>query len=536
MSDIFTDQPSDAGGVSARQGFKFQDHVAAGFALQMIRDVELVRIECETADDILLVWMVDGREKYEYVQVKTTEGSSKYSKKEILRRDPAGSNPTSLAEKSLICDKYCAAPLFRIISKRDVNNYLRPLKIDRLSAGRANVQSIASDLVTKYKTNSPNDKNLEYWAMNLFWEVRGGTYEVKACNLQLLAQLADHHGANPTHPHCLDIYNDILGKVITAAEASSVTEAENKVLMRSDILDWWKEHLKNTSVAAMKSSKPYRITTDAFFVELELPPDSEFDPYLVSYDAQFERKKWRDIQMAAYLANWLPEIALKASELVGVDHLRMRQKFHDAVKRIENDTAVEAEKLLAETLLHSLLRHYNNSEPIACKIFYKSTTGVKSFANAHIIHGKTDELWLGRSELAKAVNFEDVVDAVMKGLTAALDTDFLKEERETILTLREPQHLLPTSLEKALRHNAPIDDLIAVLCIPILIAYESTVIGEGYSADYRTMLAQEIIARYQTLASKIPDDVAEIKLQVFLLPIENVEKLVQLFDEQMRGV
>jgi hypothetical protein len=42
---------SDAGGVAARQGFKYQDHVAAFFVLAMIDDERLLRVECESADD-----------------------------------------------------------------------------------------------------------------------------------------------------------------------------------------------------------------------------------------------------------------------------------------------------------------------------------------------------------------------------------------------------------------------------------------------------------------------------------------------------
>ncbi|MCF7699224.1 HamA C-terminal domain-containing protein [Loktanella sp. M215] len=535
LNDNNTEKSSDAGGVSARQGFKFQDHVAAGFALQMIRDAELLRVECETADDICLIWLLDGSEVYEYIQVKTTESSSKYSKTELLKRVPSGKNPTSLAEKSLICDKHCDAPLFRFVSKRDVNDYLKPLKLARTLSARSAVDLIAADLAKKYNTKSKKSKGLDYWAKKLLWEVLDGIPVVRDRNLQVLANLADQGGANPTHPHCLSIYDDLLKKVVEAAEASSITHAEKKVISRDQILDWWSGHLKQTSAAALKTSKPYRISTDAFFVELEIDSGKELNPTLVGYDVRFERKVWRATQLASYLATWLPEIALKPSELVGIGHLQLKQKLTDAVKRIENHAHIDLETLLAESLLHSLLRHYHNSEPIACKIFYKSSSGVKSFANSHIIHGKTDELWLGRSELARAANFDDVVDATMEGLSAALDTDFLKAEREAVLTLREPQHLLPTSLESALQKNAPIDDLLAVLCVPILIAYESTVIGCGFSEDYQSKLSQEVMTRYGALTSRIPTNTTEIRISVFFLPIENVDNLITLFAGEIRG-
>ena len=40
---------SDAGGVAARLGFKYQDHVAASFVLDMIGDPNVLQVECEIA-------------------------------------------------------------------------------------------------------------------------------------------------------------------------------------------------------------------------------------------------------------------------------------------------------------------------------------------------------------------------------------------------------------------------------------------------------------------------------------------------------
>lgn len=84
---------SDAGGVAARRGFKYQDHVAAFFVLAMIDDPRLARVECETADDIFLFWKTGETEYPEYVQVKTTEGDRKWTKDEVTTRSPPKNQP-----------------------------------------------------------------------------------------------------------------------------------------------------------------------------------------------------------------------------------------------------------------------------------------------------------------------------------------------------------------------------------------------------------------------------------------------------------
>ena len=48
-------ESSDAGGVAARLGFRYQDHVAAMIVLQMIDDRRILQVECETSDDITLL-------------------------------------------------------------------------------------------------------------------------------------------------------------------------------------------------------------------------------------------------------------------------------------------------------------------------------------------------------------------------------------------------------------------------------------------------------------------------------------------------
>jgi Cap4 dsDNA endonuclease len=309
---------SNAGGVAARQGFKYQDHVAAFFVLAMIADPRLQRVECETADDILLIWKDGAAEFPEYVQVKTTENDKKWSQAEITQRAvPKSKNPTSLIEKSLLCDKEAAGALFRIVSKRDVNRTLMCLKLDRDNRQRASAAfELSKKLAKKWTTKSQNGNDLAYWTKAVFWHVGGEIESIQARNRQYLAGLADRHGANPTHAHADRIYDDLLAKVDAAAVASKVTAADKKIITREQALEWWSIHLQETEAARQKTSKPYRVHGDVFFAELHQLSEADVRRALASYDARFEQKKWRSLQLANYLVDWLPEIALKASDLV----------------------------------------------------------------------------------------------------------------------------------------------------------------------------------------------------------------------------
>ena len=60
--------PSNKGGPAARQGFKYQDHVAVSFIFKMLRDSSYTQVECETADDIVAVFPVS----YTHLTLPTT--------------------------------------------------------------------------------------------------------------------------------------------------------------------------------------------------------------------------------------------------------------------------------------------------------------------------------------------------------------------------------------------------------------------------------------------------------------------------------
>jgi hypothetical protein len=395
---------------------------------------------------------------------------------------------------------------------------------------------LGEKLLKKYSTKSANGNDLVYWTKHVVWQVAGEIEALKATNEQNLANVAETFGANPTHSHVRTIYHDLLSMVDEAATASKTTEPEKKVLTREHLLGWWNKHLQDTDAAQQRTSKPYRLGSEPFFAELHELTEASIRRALTSYDVRYEQKKWRSLQLADHLVDWLPEIALKASDLVSVQHLMMRQKTREAVRSIRQHSELTPEHLVAETLIHAIMRQTLGSEPIACKLFYASPTGLKSFTSAHIVHRTdADELWLGRARVATAESYAEMIDEVLDQLQHVLDPDFLKNERQTILTLREPQHLLPTTLEAALSRHAPIDDLMNALCIPVLIGYDSAVLGGGYADDYKMRLIDEVRKAYEELKPRLPGSLVQIKVHIFLLPIECVKTLSGQFAELMQA-
>lgn len=521
---------SDAGGVAARVGFKFQDHIAAMFVLEMLSDRRLRQVECETSDDIAVVRTTTAGPSIEYIQVKTTDGNSKWTLKEITQRTTKG-RPTSLIEKSLLCDEGLSDATFRLVTSRPPNSGLgvliQPMR-DRDPLGE--IASLAARLHDKYRTTiSANGRDLDFWARNTVWEVHSSSDAVAMRNLQTISRLAEERGANPTNSHTKDIYNELLRMVEEAASASR-TNKDAKIISHGAATNWWLTKIAESQDRQRTTSKPYRARGGKFFVQVHEFREDVYRRYASGYDAQYERRVWRGEQLARYLADWVPEVSLKASELPEIDQLNLRRKLEDGFRAIRADSTLDSNLLLGETLLHAVLRHFFASEPIACKIFHRSPSGDGVTRNAHIVHSSDgDQVWLGRTYLFRGANWDEMLDRAMNVLAEALKTEVLVEEREIILQLREPQHLLANSLEDALDRDAPIDALLQVLCLPILIAYESAVLGSGHSEDYQTKLRDEVESRSKSLLSALPGSLDEVQVHVFLVPVLNLDVLIAQF-------
>src|SRR5258708_6084977 len=97
--------PLDEGGPIARTGFTYQDEVAVSFVIEMLRTPALLKIHCETHDDILLVWGTQGGNAAEFVQVKAGEADKLWSVADLCRRDGRACG-RSVYERSLARDAY----------------------------------------------------------------------------------------------------------------------------------------------------------------------------------------------------------------------------------------------------------------------------------------------------------------------------------------------------------------------------------------------------------------------------------------------
>lgn len=526
---------SNAGGVAARQGFRYQDHVAVSFLIDMIGDETLLEVHCETHDDIVLVWRDGAGPRYEYVQVKTTEDDKKYSKTEIYERDNK-KEKTSLIEKSLLCDKgHCSNPIFRIVSRRDVANSLTPLTIPiNQRATLPTFSPLQEAISKKYKTTSDGGKNLSYWTANVLWNVAGAQEAIISTSHSKIGRLADSEGANPPWQLVTDGYQELLIQADSAALASKLHEPNKKIISRANIRKWWNNFLTKTKSYHHRNAKPYDSNIDKFLVEFIDLEEEIIKRHLVGFEAQFEETRWRTQELADHLLDCLPEVTLKASELAQIAPSRMRQKVKTAVDRVSHlNHTITLSQLLGDTLLHIALRQKFGSEPIACRVFEKGLDGHTTFSNAHIIRRENDELWLGKSRLATDIEYKQIINSMLTELSEHIKTTFLRKETEIIIALREPMHLRYNGIDGLLTRSTPISELLKSTWFCLLIAYDSDVISTGCEG-YRERILSEANIRYEELKEQMKLNLETSKIAIFLVPLDSVELLLTEFNNLLK--
>lgn len=535
---VLITSPSNKGGPAARQGFKYQDHVAVSFIFKMLRDSSYSQVECETADDIVAVFHRTGQWVNEYIQVKTTEGDNKWNWQEVVALEGIKAD-SSLLHKSLKCDVRPGLARFRIITKRDVAKILEGFKTElekRVLPDSTTERGLA--LVKKFKKfASPQNRDFSYWVENCVWQVYGDVEALEAVNIKTLSQLAEGLGNRPNFTQLQAIYEEFLEMADKAATASVKTAAATKIILREPARAYLKKLLDEADDKSTATAKPYKKRPDQFLVEFHTSTEEGLLQSFSGFDVRYALRKWRYDSFAKHLIEWLPEFSLKASEIVNILAHNAEAILARSINAF-SDSELPRDRLIAELILHAILRSRQNSEPVACKVFYKSAGKLSEFGNAHIVQvpGQDDQLWLGLARLIDAGAMDKTLEQICEVLDQTISETVLSAEREIIINLREPLHHQPKAdaFNQALHRNSSVDDMLNVLCFPILLTYDSGALSSGWLAEYVNHLKTEIETHFSTFTTQLPENIKQVKVMVFLVPMESIEQLTEAFNARCR--
>jgi len=249
--------PLETGGIIARDGFLFQDHVAAQYCIQMLTDCDLLEVRCESQDDITLIGENQGSSYVEFIQVKGNQLNQLWSLAKVCERD--GKIGTSMIERLFANDRFNEASRFRIVTRRDVNKELRILKLPLKSPSRtptdADHQSLCDGVEKRYPNlTSKKGNNISHLVSQTCWEVAHSTEVLEEKNQGVLRNYIENKGIYLIGSQIGAIYQAILQRVQDAACADWKVNSEQKKILFEDFLEWIDQTIQATKDAISTSA------------------------------------------------------------------------------------------------------------------------------------------------------------------------------------------------------------------------------------------------------------------------------------------
>ena len=264
--------------------------------------------------------------------------------------------------------------------------------------------------------------------------------------------------------------------------------------------------------------------------------DLSLRPGLSGLCVGYEREEWRASQFAQHILEWLPEFALKHSELVDINSGNAVQLIRNAARRVYESKKFENRGEFGELFLHAAIREVFNSIPAISKIFYKTAQNetVKGFDAVHVV-GPPDnlELWLGEAKFY--TDIDAAVSAVVAELEAHTETDYLRGEFLLIKGKIDPSWPHAAALEAMLSENKSLDEIFSRACIAVLLTYDSLCLTQQFKCDaaYAAAFESEVRRHHATFAGRnLPQ---EMDIHLFLLPLNTKEKLLKCLDEKLKS-
>lgn len=554
--DLEVMDASNTGGVGAKHGFLYQDYAAAFYLLKMLRDKRLKAVRCEVTDDIDLIY----DDYIEYVQVKSTDGNSKWNLKEFCATSPAKKvkgkklkkPQDSILHKSLACDdKDSTKAKFRILTTRDVSSNLTYLRIERDSReSKPGKDKIITSLAGKLNNfTSPNNNDAKYWVENAFWHVVPSLKELELeCTVMILTGAADIGVYIDPEKGPKQILNEILSTLTKKSATSKKTyTASEKSYLRKNFITWFEEEINDMENKGVSHKKIYsRKTEDLKPVLVEL-----VDLYDITLENKvgmglkqsYEKNNYRYEYIAKTLKNWIPELLLNPDEYANSSGSNFYRQFSLIAERLDKHTE-NIQAFIGRLLLHATIRYYSKSQPIPATLYIEDDNDTyKAFDNIHIVKFDNlgDELWMGFSALVADSDIDKCAEKIAKELTDLVSNDFTLQ-KEKILNIKQDNYLIKHDVNEILDPSSSLDDHKDRFRFVIFIGYESNILhtkktNKNMKGNYLEEVIEDVKKRFEKTIEKIlseDDYFEEIKITIYIYPTPCIKTLTDTIEKELK--
>jgi Cap4 dsDNA endonuclease len=252
-------KPMEEGGAIARTGFNYQDEIAVGFLIDMLGAPPIIKVHCETHDDIVVVHetATGAQRVVEYVQVKASEQDKLWSVADICRKKD-NKDGSSIYESSLLRDKHAEDSRFRLVTLRPITKDLdllkRPFSAPCRSKNSDEICALLKELTERFpELCSAKGNSALYWLQNCFWDERHDEATVQKDNQIKLIKLGIKEQRGILFEQADVLLLQLRGMAKDAGAAKWSVDPTKKCVTRLQLRLWWEE--RTADLAAGSASK-----------------------------------------------------------------------------------------------------------------------------------------------------------------------------------------------------------------------------------------------------------------------------------------
>ena len=263
--------------------------------------------------------------------------------------------------------------------------------------------------------------------------------------------------------------------------------------------------------------------------------DLELSPTLTGLCAGFERGRWRVVDLARHLFDWLPEFALTPGEREALAPHNAAEYLARAAQVVYTTTRYQHRGEFGELLMHAAIRQQFQTIPAITKVFFKDSPNetIKGFDAVHVVVTPSQdlELWLGEAkfygDLASAIR------AVAEDLASHTEPAWIRGEFLAITNKIDPRWAHAERLKALLHRNRSLDEVFAAIRVPVLVSYDSPAASTATAMDdaYRLAVATELRDAHQRLAQH---NLPPVSMHLMLVPLADKAALVEAIDARLR--
>lgn len=263
--------------------------------------------------------------------------------------------------------------------------------------------------------------------------------------------------------------------------------------------------------------------------------DLEIAPTLTGLCAGFEAGRWRAVELARHLFDWLPEFALTPAEREALGGHNAAESLARAAHNVYTSTKYAHRGEFGELMLHAAIRQCFQTIPAITKVFFKDGANetVKGFDAVHVVITPEEdlELWLGEAkfygDLAAAIR------AVADDLVRHTDPVWVRGEFLAIANKVDPGWPHAERLKALLHRNRSLDDVFAAIRVPVLVSYDSDAASAAEAMDdaYRAAVEAEVRDAHRRF---VEHGLPSVSIHLMLVPLADKAALVEALDERLR--